>query len=111
MAFEPERSKAFGSIGAGYTQVGTDIADAIRIIVLQNQTDVAVTFSFDGINDTITLQTKSTISLDICTNRTLEQGLFLPIGAQIWVKQTTGAASLGSVYVSAFYGTSGNNAS
>jgi hypothetical protein len=102
LAFEAERSLAFGSISGTYAKVGGALAHPIRILVLQNQTDVAVTFSFDGTNDTITLQSKIAFTFDLTANKTSQNSLLLGQGTQIWVKGSPGS---GSVYMSAFYAT------
>jgi len=41
---EPLRSLAFGSIVAGYTAIGTALANPVRILLLQNFTDKTLTF-------------------------------------------------------------------
>ena len=105
MAYEPERSLAFGSIGAGYALLGAKFTHPIRILVLQNGTNVAVTFSLDGSTDLITLQSGIHIVLDITAARTNDPaGLTAPIGQGVYVKQTVGAPGSGSVYASAIYG-------
>lgn len=103
LAFEPQRSLAFGGISAVYAKVGTPFANPIKILVLQNQTNVAVTFSLDGINDTITLASNSSIILEVAANRTTKNSFFIGQGTQVWVNGT--AATSGSVFISAFYGT------
>lgn len=101
LAFEPERTLAFGSISGTYAKVGSPLANPARVVVLQNTTDANVTFSFDGTNDTITLPTKTSVTLDVCANRTPQNSYFIASGTQIWVKGTVGS---GAVFVSVFYG-------
>lgn len=102
LAFEPERTLAFGSISGTYAKVGTAFSNPIRIIVLQNQTDVAVTFSLDGTNDTITLQSKIAFTFDVSANSSTQNSFNISQGTQVWVKGSPGS---GNVYVSAFYAT------
>ncbi len=105
MAYEPERSSAFGSILVGYTVVGPLFTHPIRILVLQNGTNGAVTFSLDGVNALITLQAGIHIVLDITAARSNDPaGFCAPIGQGIYVKQSGGAPTTGSVYATAIYG-------
>jgi hypothetical protein len=103
VAYEPQRSLAFGSIASTYTIVGSLFTHPIRILVLQNATDVAVSFSLDGANTLITLQAGVSITFNFCANKTSDEGLMAPIHFGVYAKQT-GAGS-GSVYASAIYGT------
>lgn len=102
LAYEPERSLAAGSISSSYAAVGSAFSHPIRILVLQNQTDVAITFSLDGTNDTITLQSKIAFTFDVCANRTEQNSFIIASGTRVWVK---GSPSSGDVYISAFYAT------
>lgn len=105
MAYEPERTAAFGSIGAAYALVGALFTHPIRILVLQNSTNAAVTFSLDGVNALITLQAGIHIVLDITAARSNDPaGFCAPIGQGVYVKQTVGAPGSGSVFASAIYG-------
>lgn len=101
---ETVRTLAFGSIGAGYTGVGTAMTRPIRLVVIQNFTDVPLMFSFDGVHDHLPLQASGYIILDITSNKTIQQGFFLAEGQRLYVKQLSGAASSGSAYLSTFYG-------
>ncbi len=104
LRFETEREAAFGAIVAGYTGVGAAFANPIRLIVLQNQTDVSLTFSFDGVNDTITIPSNVGFTFDISSNKDSPgDALFLSAGDRIFVKRD-GVPTSGSVFVTAFYG-------
>ena len=100
---EGVRSLAFGSIGAAYMGVGTAIDNPARIIVIQNLTDEQLMFSFDGVNDHLTLPTLGQIVLDLTANKTREQGFYLGEGDRLYVKEVVTPTS-GSVYLSVFYG-------
>jgi hypothetical protein len=101
---EPLRSLAFGSIGVGYTGVGTAIDHPVFQFLLQNYTDALLTFSFDGVNDHFVLASGSQWINDISSNKSLlAQGLFLAQGSRLYVKEN-GTPSTGSVYFSVFYG-------
>jgi hypothetical protein len=101
---ETVRSLAFGSITGAYAGVGTAISNPARIIFIQNLTDVGMMFSFDGVHDHFPLGANSYVILDITSNKTVNQGFFLAEGQRLYVKQLSGAASSGSVYLTTFYG-------
>lgn len=104
---DPIRTLAFGSIAAGYTDVGTPLNNLTRLILFQNFTDVGVIFSFDAVNDHIIVPTNGFVLLDLNTNKdsTAEVlGWYIQKGTQLAVKRESGAPASGSVYVSSFYG-------
>jgi hypothetical protein len=99
---ETLRTIAFGSISGTYMGVGTAFLNPIRLIHITNTTDVLLTFSFDGINDHQVVPASSFVLLDITANATINgQGFFIAQGTRIYVK---GSPTLGSVYLSAYYG-------
>jgi len=100
---ETLRSLAFGSIGAGYMGIGTALTEPSRILVIQNLTDAALLFSFDGVNDHLVLNTDVSIVLDVTTNKSVDHGFYIAAGTRIYVKQS-GVPTSGSVYVSSFHG-------
>lgn len=100
---EPARSLAFGSIGAAYMGVGTALSRPVRIFLIQNLTDVSLWFSFDGIDDHFPLPADGYLLLDIASNKTLSQGLFLAEGERLYAKEL-GTPTTGAVYFTTFYG-------
>ncbi len=101
---EPVRSLAFGSIGAGYTGVGTSVSHPIRQFLIQNLTDVTLMFSFDGVDDHFPIPANGFFLDDISSNRSQSvQGWYLAQGTRLYVKEI-GVPTLGSVYFSTFYG-------
>ena len=103
LGFETLKSLANGSIGASYTIVGSTFTHPIRILIVNNGTNAALLFSFDGVNDTFYLGASASQTFYISSNKVTDDGLFLPIGSGVYVKQS-GTPNSGSVYVSAFYG-------
>jgi len=103
LQFEPVRSLAFGSIGAGYTGVGTVISNPARQFFIQNLTDVTLMFSFDGINDHFPLPASGFFLDDITSNKTQQGGFYLAEGTRLYVKEI-GTPTSGSVYFSVMYG-------
>ena len=102
---EPLRSLAFGSISGTYTGIGSAFANPVRIFYLYNDTDVLLTFSFDGVNDHQVLASKAFLLLDVTSNMTLTGGaLAIAQGTRIYVK---GSPTTSSVYLSVYYGANG----
>ena len=98
------KSIAFGSIGAAYMGIGTSFSSPIRVLKIQNLTDELLFFSFDGINDHDILPSNGYTIYDISANKTIEQGFYIGEGTRVYVKISGGAPSVGSVYITAFYG-------
>jgi hypothetical protein len=107
--FKPEalRSLAFGSIGAGYSAIGTALSNPVRVFLLQNLTDETLMFSFGGATDHVVLSAGGYLLIDVTANKSLSHGFYIAQGEQVYVKQV-GAPSSGSVYLSVFYGDDGN---
>lgn len=102
---EPVRQLAFGAIGVGYMGIGTQMIRPVRIIVLQNLTDVLLMFSFNGIDDHLPLPSNGYLVLDITANKTISQGFFLAEGQRIYCRSLVGVpATSGSAYLTTFYG-------
>ena len=93
---EPVRSLAYSSIVSGYTAVGTPVTNPDGVALFQNLTNQTVMFSFDGVNDHFPLAALAGHVLDITTNQPTNDGLFLSVGTQFYVKQI-GTPSSGSV--------------
>lgn len=104
---EDLRSLAFGSISGAYAQIGTDFEFPSRILVIQNFTDKQMIFSFNGVDDHLTLPSGGQIVLDVTANKTVTGGAaYFSAGIGIFVKQVVAPGS-GSVYVSTFFGLNG----
>lgn len=105
---EPVRSIAFGSISGTYAGVGTVYSDPVRIYFIQNLTDVTLMFSWDGVNDHFPLVSEAFLLLDVTSNRTdIGQALSIAQGDRTYVKSLSGNPTIGSVYLSIFYGANG----
>lgn len=101
---ETLRTLAFGSISGAYAAIGSAFVQPSRILIIQNFTDVVLTYSFDGINDHLELPANGQIVLDVTTNQVQTLGCFIAQGTKIYVKGSPGS---GSANVSTFYGFSG----
>lgn len=103
MLFEPQRSIAFGAIGAAYMGVGTALNHPIRQFLIQNLTDATLQFSFDGINDHFPLPANGFFLNDISSNKTKSPGFFIAEGDRLYVK-TLGVPTTGAVYFTVAFG-------
>lgn len=92
-----------GLISGTYAAIGS-FEFPSSIIYFQNLTDAAMMISWDGVLDAYPLPVNGFFLLDVTANASSNDGLFIPLGQVFWVKQLSGAASTGSVYVSSFYG-------
>jgi len=101
---DPVRSLAFGGISGVYAGIGTSIDKPARMVLLQNLTDALLMISMDGVNDHIPIATNGYIILDITANKTIDTGFFIAEGQRFYVRDEGAAATLGSAYVSVFYG-------
>jgi len=90
--------------GAAYTGVGTALAHPARAFILQNNTDAAIMFSDDGINDKLPLPAGGLLILDITANKTLVTGFFFAEGRRLYAKERSGAPTTGSVDFTVIYG-------
>jgi hypothetical protein len=105
---EPVRSLAFGSISGTYAGIGTPFLNPVHLFIIQNFTDQSVMISWDGINDHFPVASMGYIIMDVTSNKTVTAGSFMIAqGTRFYVKQLSGAPSLGSVYLSVFYGFNG----
>ncbi len=102
---EPQRTLAFGSITGSYLPIGTAYAHPVRMYMLQNFTDGALQFSWDGVVDHFPLPAGGALIFDIGSNKSTEGNTFEAFGNRFTYVKTLGTApTSGSVYLSIFYG-------
>jgi len=100
---ETLRTLGYAAISAAYAGIGSAFANPSRLLYVVNVTDVLITFSFDGVNDHFVIPSQAYLLIDVTSNRSDNGGIFaISQGQRIYAK---GAPSLGSVYLSTFYGT------
>lgn len=98
VSFDSIREIAFGSISGSYASVGTALDDHARIVRIVNSTNGEMYISLDGTTDHVKMAANSFVLWDLSTNKIKDDGLFLPIGTQFYVKQST-APTTGSLWV------------
>jgi hypothetical protein len=101
---EPVRLLGFAAITNVYAGIMTALARPARMIIIQNTTDVLMMFSFNGVDDHIPITANGYMVLDIASNKTISQGFFIPEGTRFYVKHNGIAPTVGSFYVSVFFG-------
>ena len=95
---EPLRTLAFGAISGTYAMIGTALAFPSRKLIIQNLTDVVVTFSDDGTTDVMVLPAGGMVILD---RKYEESNDYYGKGTQFYAM---GAPTMGAVYLSTWYG-------
>ena len=101
---EPLRSIAFGSIGSSFNTVGSPFAHPIYITHLVNDTDVALVFSWNGVDQHLYLPSGGFLVLDITANKAgYASGLFFSVGQRIYVAEAFTPPTSGIVTLSAFF--------
>ena len=100
---EIERSAAFGAITAGFLPLGTPTEHPAIQVAFQNQTDVTLSFSWDGVNSAISLAAGTSYVFDVQANKGVANALMIAQGTQFYVRQAAGAPTLGSAFISVFY--------
>lgn len=102
-ACEPVRIHSHPNFTNNYTAWGTPFAHPISWIKIDNHTDAHIKVSLNGVDDHFVLVSNGYLVWDIGSNKALGQGLFLPEGTQIYVKQY-GLVTFGEAYLSVSYG-------
>lgn len=100
----PETIKTIGfiAISASFTAIGSPSAHPASQFIINNATDAPMLFSFDGTSAHLFLEAHTSFVSNVTSNKSIGQGLFLPVGTTVYVKQVT-APGAGAVYVSIFY--------
>lgn len=98
VAFDAVRELAFGSISGTYAALGTPTSDNARLLSISNSTNADVYISFDGTTNHLRLVANSFKLFDLSANKIRDDGLFIAIGTQIYVRQVSGAPTNGAVW-------------
>lgn len=101
---EELRSLAFGSVSGTYANLGPAFQHPIVLFHIVNDLDVDVIISFFNQENHLFVKTGSFVLYDVAANREDPSGYrnFSRL-TQIQVKQASGAAGSGSIYLSTFY--------
>lgn len=97
--FDAVREVAFGGISGTYAVVGTPLTDHARVVVISNSTNAEIYISVDGTTNNLRLAANSFKLFDFSSNKIRDDGLFVAVGTQFYVKQVSGAAASGAVWI------------
>lgn len=100
---ETLRSLAFGSISASYATLGTPLENDARVVKFTNTSDADVFISWDGTNNHEILPANSFVLIDIAANKQLSSICYITAYTQFYVKQVSGAPTIGAVYLSVYW--------
>lgn len=106
--FETLREATPGDIGAAYAAVGTPLANACRLLNLQNASDGDIYISFDGTNDHVHLMpatsgNASQRQYNFQENAISDQTYMMAKGTQIYAKDGTTPPANGNLIVEVVY--------
>ena len=107
IAFEAVRELDFGDVSGTYIALGTPLANHVRLLSLQNGTNEEIYVSFDGVVDHIRMAENSFKLLDLSSNRVRDDGLFLAVGTQIYIKENLVTPTSGSFWAEVIYAEGG----
>lgn len=105
---EPLRSAAFGDITGSLAALGSPFSHPARVLFFTNATDAVIYLSFTTDNNQFALAAGTSLTLDITTNKSFDDGLYFVVGTQPYIAYATAPTS-GSVYLSVVYGTTNIN--
>lgn len=107
---ETIRTVAYSAFVGGYQPIGNALEFPSRVIKFYNGTDADVYLSWDGVNNHEILPSKAFVLLDICSNKITDTGLgfFIAQNTQFWAIPTAAVPTVGNIYLSTYYGFTGN---
>lgn len=99
----PAEMESFDSTGltASYQALNSGLDRHCLILTIVNDSDVAVTLSWDGTTDHHYLPAQSTLVLDLSTNNSIPNDRFVAKKGQIFYGKGS-AGSTGSIYISGY---------
>ncbi len=99
VTFDAVRELAFGAISGTFTAVGTPLGDFVRLMSLNNSMNEEIYVSFDGVTDHLRMATNSFKLFDISANKIRDDGLFLAIGTQVYVREVSASVATGDFWI------------
>lgn len=105
--FDAVRELDFGDISGTYAALGTPLGEHVRLIKFNSSLNTEAYVSFDGSTDNLRLVNNGFVLLDLSANKVRDDGLFLAVGTQIWIKEVSSTPTSGSVWVEVLYAEGG----
>jgi len=90
--FETERTLASTSFNSAYQVVGTALTENPVIIIFDNQTDVDVPLSVDGVNTWKTFEAGEALVLDLRANHGIASNYTFDLGIQFYTNAAVGTS-------------------
>lgn len=103
ITLEAVRNFPFSSIGVSYSPINPPFSAAISLVSFFNATDITLFFSFDGVTDHLLLPPQNNITLSTSQFSSSEEKAEFPLGTTIFVKEFSGAGSLGVAIINTAY--------
>lgn len=97
--FEALREKDFGDITGSYTPLGIPIVEHVRLLGISSSLNQEIYISFDGTTDHLRVSQNSFKLFDLSANKVRDDGLFMEVGTQIYVKYVGTPGVSGTVWV------------
>jgi hypothetical protein len=98
------QSLAFGSISGSYVGIGSPIPNPIRSLTINNNTEVDLFFSTDGIEDMIFIPAHSGKIYDIGSNKADCAGVSeISATTRFYVRAVGSSPATGNVYIETTY--------
>ena len=105
--FDAVREKDAATITISYTPLGTPFTDNVRLIDINNSMDQEIYISFDGTTDHLRMAQNSFKLFDLSSDKIRDDGLFLSVGTQLYIRFVGTTTSSGSVWAEVMYGEGG----
>lgn len=105
--FDPVRETTAGDITGSYTTLGAPFSDHVRLIDFNNTTDQEVYISFDGTTDHLRFAQNSFKLFDLSANKIRDDGLFVSVGTQLYIKYVSTTTTNGSFWAEVMYAEGG----
>lgn len=90
---EPIREVAFGSITSSYAAFGNPLVMYARILFFSNSTNADVYISLDGVANHFRIYANSYKSLDVATNKVMDDEWYIGQGTQFYIKYASAPSS------------------
>lgn len=102
VGFDTERSRASTTFNGTFLTIGSTLTANPFIIIFDNQTDVAVPISIDGVNIWKTFAPAQALVLDLRANHGIAQNYTIAVGTQFTTNASVGTT--GSFRISINFG-------
>ena len=96
---------AYSDLTDSFVAMGAAMPEPIRILKVNNTTDSDIYISFDGVTAHDVIVASTAMVIDVTTNKSIEQGMFLATGTIVYVEYVS-SPTYGTVYLSAYYAAS-----